>query len=966
MRIVNEAQELIAQETRSRKVIALVDNIISSSTTCLNESVGFLLLKDEAARPRRVAAEAKLRSQIKDLERMTRLDPKEHELVRSFRATARSLMIRENYILSVPAELSTSVVSSKNPIDAALLPAMFDRYTQLVRVQELEENKVKLLVEATSKLAGKFVVTLVVSFILSVGSLTVLALLIWRDLISRIGHVQGNVLHLLSQTPPDEPPMARDEIFELDSAIYKAAVDIDANEQIRRNYVSVVTHELRSPLASLQGTLELMGAGAFGTVPEPVKLTLSSALKTLRPVLELVNDFLGLESLKAGKLRINRENCELADVFEVCVKEIPASLHSQIAFEEEQGEASVFALDVAQVSRVVSNLVNLSLQHAAPETTVEVSGCGDDNHSRVTISISYRGTALGDVVTLTSAGLDGELPAESANVPAYIRLLLCSSILRLHGGALRFSSSQSNQHTFLLEISTAEEVPAGAPGIAYDRSRDWPEEDTKSSKQLRRKMRALVLAPLGFMLVLSAIIVVMLGEVKQDQNLEHRAWSICSDIAAVKNQSATSFIAAVCYNFTEDKWVLERWKRDTAKTRASLDHLSGLLTDRARNPDSDIEQFRQSVLKLSEMYSRILSLPKGTVVEKFWNAPVLKEMHAETLVNERLTANLLFVSGVHRELLSKKSNLTRSILSDILFASIVAGLILCLSLVLFVSKFMTNRLASLGKTTRALSSRSTLPARLEDNDEFSRIDAVLHEADRRLREFETFKKHVALVMMGQLSHPLNHLKKQMETIGASYGSALCEPAHIRIKRAVADCGRLQRLLEDLRSVQGMVGGKFELNRVVVSSDDIVESAVASLESAATRAGVTIVKPRGAALLDADPDRIVQVMINLLSNAIKFSPRGSTVEIEVESSGDGAIISVIDHGRGMSTEFQQRLFTAFAQMEIADASRKRGTGLGLYLCKTLVEQHGGSIAVESAENKGATFRVKLPLAPPSCA
>lgn len=959
MRIINEAQELIAQETQSRKVMALIDNIVTSSLTSLNETVGFLLLKDESARPRRIESEAKLRSQIKELEKMTRRDPNEHALVRSFKATARSLMIRENYILSVPTELSTSALSKKNPMDAARFPALFDQYTQLTRVQELEDRKVKVLVESTSKLTGKFALTLLLSSLLSVGSLIVLAMLIWRDLSSRIGHVQENVLHLLSHTPPEKPPVARDEIFELDSAIYQAAVDIDANEQIRRNYVSVVTHELRSPLASLQGTMELMGVGAFGEVPEPVKLTLASALSTLRPVLELVNDFLGLESMKAGKLLIDRERCELADVFEVCVKEIPANLHSRIAFEEADEEDAVFALDIAQVSRVVSNLANLALQHAEPETLVTVRGDSKGNQSRVTIAICYRGTALGDVVALTSSGLESELPSDSANVPAYLRLLLCSSILKLHGGQLQFISEGSNQHTFLLELGT-EEMAEQSPSAANEMRGDQPQADPKSSKQLRRKMRALVFAPLVFMLVLPLIIAAMLGEVKQDLNLEHRAWSIYSDISAVKNQSATSLIAAGCYNFTGDKWVLERWKRDTLKARASLDHLTQLLSDK-KNPDSDIEQFRRSILSLSEMHSRLLKLPKGTAVEKFWNAPVLKEMHDETLVNERLTANLLFVSGIQRELLSKKSVLTRSILSDVLFGSIVAGLILCGSMVLFVSSFMTNRLASLGKTTRALSSRSTLPAMLEDADEFSRIDAVLHEADRRLREFETFKKHVALVMMGQLSLPLSRLRAQIEAIGLDYGGDLSDRANIRIKRAVADCGRLQRLLEDLRSVQNMVGGKFELNRAIVSTDDIVESATASIESSATRAGVTISKPRCSALVNADPDRIVQVMINLLSNAIKFSPWGSTIEIEVESSGTEATISVIDHGRGMSTEFQQRLFTAFEQMEIADASRKNGTGLGLYLCKTLVEQHGGSIAVESEENKGTTFRVKLPLA-----
>lgn len=958
MRIISRADGLIAQETRSRKLIALVDNITSDSITSLVETVGVLLLKDESAKQRRAESEARLRAAIKALDKMTRADPKQHELVHNFKAAVRSMMIREIFLVSVPNDISTSKVSSKNPMNAARYPELFEQYALLGPLQELEEKKVERLVEAISKQAGHFVLTLLTGSLLSIGSLVILAMLIWRDVSSRIEHVQVNALHLLSQTSPEKPPLSKDEIFELDNAIYRAAIEIDANEQLRRNYVSVVTHELRSPLASLQGTLELMSSGAFGQIPSTVQSTLELALLTLRPVLELINDFLGLESAKSGKLQIVRQSQYIADVFELCAVEIPETFHSRVVFEEESGE-SIFNLDIHQISRVISNLIKLVLQQAEPETVVMIRGYATEDNAGLAIDIRYQGGSLSEVLALSSSGLDGEWPVDSASVPAFLRLLLCSIVLRLHGGSLQFCSESSDQHKLRLELST-EEMSAQVNGTVLQSISEPGEVNPKASRQLRKKVRALFLSPLVFMLVLPAIIAVMLVEVKQDQEREHRAWTIYSDIAAVKNQSATSSIAAVLYNFTADDWSFQRWRSDAIKARASLDHLSSLLASPTRNPDSDFDQYRQSVLKMSEIYERVLKLPKNTIVENFWKAPIMMELHAEHSVNERLTANLLYVSGMQREFLSKKSLMTRSVLLNILFSSIVAGVILCVSLVLFVSAFITTRLAALVKTTRALSARNALPAKLDNSDEFSRIDAVLHEADRRLREFESFKNRAAAVMMHQLSTPLDHLRSQIENIDAQYGGIISDRARHRLKRSAADCGRLQRLLEDLRSVQGMVGGKFELTRTAVTTDEIIETAVASIDSAAIKAGVAISRPNRSALVNVDPDRIVQVMINLLSNAIKFSDRDSIVEIEVESGGADAIVSVIDHGRGMSTEFQQKLFTAFEQMEISDSSRKNGTGLGLYLCKTLVEQHGGSISVESMLNEGTTFRIKLPL------
>ena len=113
--------------------------------------------------------------------------------------------------------------------------------------------------------------------------------------------------------------------------------------------------------------------------------------------------------------------------------------------------------------------------------------------------------------------------------------------------------------------------------------------------------------------------------------------------------------------------------------------------------------------------------------------------------------------------------------------------------------------------------------------------------------------------------------------------------------------------------------------------------------------------------DVDPRRIEQVLSNLIGNAIKYSPTGGPIEVTVREEAETkmAILSIRDAGIGIPVQQQARIFGRFERADNARAYGIGGTGLGLYLCRELVERHGGRIWFESAEGQGSTFFIALP-------
>ena len=166
-----------------------------------------------------------------------------------------------------------------------------------------------------------------------------------------------------------------------------------------------------------------------------------------------------------------------------------------------------------------------------------------------------------------------------------------------------------------------------------------------------------------------------------------------------------------------------------------------------------------------------------------------------------------------------------------------------------------------------------------------------------------------------------------------------------LRIAVSNSDRLVRLINDILDLERMESGRAPLNFRATFLNELAQQVVDAMQPMADAASIRLVVKWEITPVEADPDRLVQVVTNLLSNAIKFSQPDSTVSVEVAPVDGGAQLSCYRRGRGIPTDKLESIFDRFQQVDASDSRQKGGTGLGLAICRTIVQQHGGRIWAE---------------------
>lgn len=172
---------------------------------------------------------------------------------------------------------------------------------------------------------------------------------------------------------------------------------------------------------------------------------------------------------------------------------------------------------------------------------------------------------------------------------------------------------------------------------------------------------------------------------------------------------------------------------------------------------------------------------------------------------------------------------------------------------------------------------------------------------------------------------------------------------------------LVRLLNDLLDLARSDAGRLTIKPVPTEAAGLIEDAVRTMRAQfdSRRQRLALEVEPGLPQVEADGDRIRQVMVNLLTNANEYCPEGAGIEVKVRRAGADVEIDVIDDGPGIPAEQLEHIFERFSRGDAGETQRVGGTGLGLAISKSLIELHGGTIEAESAPGQGSTFRVHLP-------
>jgi signal transduction histidine kinase len=175
--------------------------------------------------------------------------------------------------------------------------------------------------------------------------------------------------------------------------------------------------------------------------------------------------------------------------------------------------------------------------------------------------------------------------------------------------------------------------------------------------------------------------------------------------------------------------------------------------------------------------------------------------------------------------------------------------------------------------------------------------------------------------------------------------------------------RLQaKLIEDLLDLSRILAGKLRIEKRRVDLAALVDAAVDAARPAARARKMTLTASIEPSLfVEADPERLQQVISNLVTNALKFTPEDGAIDVDVRRVDDRAQLVVRDSGAGIAPDLLPHIFDRFQQGDGSTTATNRGLGLGLAIVKSLVERHGGDVAAASPGlGRGSTFTITLPL------
>jgi len=296
-------------------------------------------------------------------------------------------------------------------------------------------------------------------------------------------------------------------------------------------------------------------------------------------------------------------------------------------------------------------------------------------------------------------------------------------------------------------------------------------------------------------------------------------------------------------------------------------------------------------------------------------------------------------------------------------STIAAGAALLLSVLVSVPIIwsITSRLRELGRATRMVAAgqfEHRMPA--TGKDEFANLAGDFNTMAQRLGELDQMKKDFVSHVSHDLKGPLASTRETVHILLEEIPGPLNEKQRRLLSLCLKSSERLSGMIGNLLDVSRMEAGMMDYKIESCDLIPLARNAASELEGLAREKNLELVVDSTVSemRIDCDQGRITQVISNLIENAIKFSPVSSKAQVRIEAKGEYAILSVRDRGPGVPMLSRTRIFDRFHQVNPGKKIAGQGVGLGLAICRTIVEAHGGSIWVEDNPGGGSVFFMKI--------
>ncbi len=876
--------------------------------------------------------------------------------------------------------LSTEVFSSNVERFKAFSRLMKNGLALSAKLQSASEFQNKQVVEIEQQY-DTISSAIGIGIILALGFTTITCgavLIMYTSIVfSRFEVVRKNAARLTLIGGPKPELQGDDELAYLDKTFCAVGQELQKAADANNMLMQMVAHDVRSPVMAAQVSIQMFEELLDDKLTEEVALVCEAIQQRLSQVLDLVTNFLLIEKLESGLLELEYSDFSLDQCLQECIAQLrKQAINKELTIKNNCPQVTIRA-DAAQVRRVLRYFLASSLR-AAPEGSVVIIDAKQES-GNITLKFSDFGEppAVSDSKQLFSKFFVGKLDRQRSD--RSLGLALSKLILEQHDGYCGFISASSTCSTAsTLSASTySSSSPSSGPGCsiwftlplnksvstmstvrADDTSvaalRDWK---SIFRPGLARQGLILALVPLCFQFT---CLLWLSGEVSKAAGLQ----AIAREQSRMVDLANHLWLNGVAANANMGFFMVSGDQRSKRAAQQNINALK-ILPPQKFGVDSGGSTteglWHETIAFTLAETARMESLLKGTsavtAAVDLGTLPAFAER--SEIVSDKLRALLRAELKRLAQAREAQEQVMRSVNNALLLmlALNIGGCLVLLAYFVYRTKRRLDRLV--GNASR-LPKRGALAPLLSGSDELQELDYLIHQAESYLRLAD--KQHALLIdiIIDEIENPISASAGSLDELDAfarhSFPSQSSAQIQKCLKLAKANNLRVLSLVTELLTVERAGGELLDLDLTSVALQDVLARAAESVASLLESKSISLQISCPDLQARLDSGRIVQVLVNLLGNAIKFSPVNSTIALTAVASNGVLKLSVTDNGPGIDRETACRVFDKFFK-----SSDQKGAafGLGLAICKLIVESHRGTIGVDSQPEKGSTFWLLLP-------